>query len=172
MVKLQALQAGDKDPHIQELYAQHNKLLEAHNALVTGTNNNFSIYNRSIQELDSRIGAVFSVVQDIVDSIEDATKASSDDYLVRLTRTTVKVGDVESVRVDWMHYINNHIALVKAEIAKLQEAQRAIEAKLVAETEPLITPQASEETAPEGDEDEPVEFGGDHAKAQQQSAST
>ncbi len=170
VVKLQALQSGDRDPHVQELYQQLNALVTAHNDLVVGTNQNFALYNNSIQQLDARLGAAFSAVQDIVDSLGQAGKNGVSSYTTSLRTTVVAVDGVESVRVDWPSYIKDHLDMVKAEMLRLQADKEAIESNLKTTEETLFTPPTKADA--ESDEDEPTVFGGDHAQAQQQLSST
>jgi len=167
--KLQQLNDGDSNPHIQELKAHHNELVKSHNSLVEAFNLNNQKFSNIQQQLDIRLGAAYSAVQDLVDSLE----AVGSGY-VSFVRTIPEVGDPKSARrVDWQAYIQQHIETLQVELARIQaekdtlgedkiDSLEKLEQHLTQQGSPLITP-AVEET----EEEEPATvFGGDHAQAQ------
>ncbi len=172
--KLQQLSEGDSNPHIQQLATQHNQLVKGHNELVEAFNRNNQNFANIQQQLDIRLGAAYSVVQDLVDSLAVAGKNGSVD-LTSLVHTVDAAGsgEVPAKRVDWSKYIQQHIDTLQVELARVQAEKGALDegaASLEAlatslETSPLITPEGAEE---EVEEEPATVFGGDHAQAQPQ----
>jgi ABC-type transporter Mla subunit MlaD len=171
--KLQQLSDGDSNPHIQELRAHHNELVKGHNALVEAFNNNHRQYSQIQQQLDIRLGAAYSAIQDLVDSLNNV----GNNY-TSLVHMAPEVGTAGMQRVNWQKYIEQHIETLQIELARIQVEKQALdenkldsleklEEHLQQQNSPLVTPE------PEASEDEEpaTVFGGDHAQAQPQDQS-
>lgn len=168
--KLQQLSDGDSNPHIQELKAHHNALVKAHNDLVDSCNTNSRNFQNIQQQLDIRLGAAYSAMQDLVDSLDNVGAG-----YVGFVRTIPNVGDAKSARrIDWPTYIQQHIDTLQVELARIKAENDAASPggaleQLVAhlaeqpEASPLLTPDVPEEDV---EEDPATVFGGDHAQAQ------
>lgn len=154
--KLQSLNAGDKDPHIQQLYANMQSLLKGHNDLVDHSNRNFQIYNNSFAQLDARIAALSMVAQELVDRsglVKPAPLAADSLAL-----------DAEG-NIRWEHYFQKHVAAVKDAVEKLR-AEHPEQAAAIVDTapaSPLHTPPVVEE---EEASDPPFIFGEEHVENQ------
>jgi hypothetical protein len=174
--KLQQLSDGDSNPHIQELKAHHNELVKAHNELVDSCNNNFKNMSNIQQQLDIRLGAAYSALQDLVDSLACAGKNGVNSYtsLMHIVPTPDGVDGPSGGRIDWTKYIQQHIDTLQVELARIQmEKQKlagggvelvpleGLASSIANHAEsPLITPAGAEEP----DDEEPATvFGGDHA---------
>lgn len=148
--RLQQLQEGDQNPHIQKLVQQINLLVEGHNNLATACNANWKGFADSIQHLDARVGAIAQVLDDIVKGgIENVT---------RLSAIESPDGNPENPMVGGVHwpgYIKMYIDRVTTELAELKARQQAqAESEQAEPFDPLITPK-QEEAEPED-----VVFGG------------
>lgn len=157
--KIQSLNAGDKDPHIQQLYKNFQELLDGHNALVEAFNANVKGYNNQISHLDMRLGAAYSVIQDMYDGTA-VTKV-------------VQIEGTDKARIAWPVYIENYLDTVRKEMERLDVERAANQVAVVpsaeAEESPLFTPV----TPDEHDESKPdTVFGGDHVQTQQQPSAT
>lgn len=140
VLKLQQLEAGDRDPHIQELRSQVQALLKGHNELVTKYNDNTKGMSQAIQHLDARVGAMMFVLDDIVrGGITNVTKLSPLEAPSPDHRT---VGGVH-----WQGYVHMYLKQLELELDELRAKSEAPEL--------LVTPEP-EET----EDDEPVVFGG------------
>ena len=175
--KLQQLSDGDSNPHIQELKAHYNGLVKAHNELVEAFNNNHRQYSQIQQQLDIRLGAAYSVLQDIVDSLGEVGKGSPS--YVSKVQVTASTDQLAVGRIDWQKYLQQHIETLQLELARIQTEKQSLEGDkldslekleehLQQQSSPLITPE------PEVSEDEEpaTVFGGDHAQAQPQDQSS
>lgn len=155
--KLQQLNAGDSNPHIQQLQSNLSELTKHHNELVDAFNSNNRNYNNQLQHLDMRLGAAYSVLQDMFDGNVQS-------------RTMQVEGVDKTLRIDWPAYIENYLETVRAEVAKQLAAEKEAAVQTapveVLEESPLITPLVDE---PESDEPDTV-FGGDHVQTQQPAA--
>lgn len=171
--KLQQLSDGDSNPHIQELKVHYSQLVGAHNDLVEAFNNNNKNFSSIQQQLDIRLGAAYSVIQDLFDSLENIGAG----YTACVHTVPVLDAEVKSIRrVDWPRYIQRHIDTLQAEFARIKAENAAacpggaLE-QLVShlaeqpEASPLHTPDIPEE---DGEEAPATIFGGDHAQAQPQ----
>jgi len=174
--KLQQLSEGDANPHIQELKAHYNGLAQAHNELVEAFNNNHRQYSQIQQQLDIRLGAAYSVIQDVVDSLGAVGKESSS--YVSKVHVTAATDPLGVGRVDWQKYLQQHIETLQVELSRIQAEKQSLdenkldsleklEEHLQQQNSPLITPE------PEASEDEEpaTVFGGNHAQAQPQDQS-
>jgi hypothetical protein len=167
--KLQQLSEGDSNPHFQQLATQHNQLVKGHNELVEAFNRNNQNFANIQQQLDIRLGAVYSVVQDLVDSLENIGAG----YTSFVSTVPVTDGTRTTRRVNWPKYIQHHIDTLQVELARMQAEKGALDEGAAAlaelttslETSPLITPEGAEE---EVEEEPATVFGGDHAQAQPQ----
>lgn len=169
--KLQQLNEGDSNPHIQELKAHHNELVVAHNNLVEQFNTNFDNFNKICQQLDVRLGAAYSAMQDLVDSLEGVGAGYTS--CVHTVSAGASIEAKSARRIDWPKYIQQHIDTLQVELARIKAEKEALEntgaieqlaGQLDQQESPLITPEVTEEAA---EEDEPATvFGGDHAQAQ------
>lgn len=183
--KLQSLSLGDKDPHIQQLYAQFKQLAESHNELVDICNKNFAIYSQQFQVLDMRAGAVFSAVQDLVNSLEAVGSNGEASYISKVLVEKSAEGVDGTTRVAWQRYVQHYYDTVRVEMARLDVARaQAKESGLIPDQDdaqtslatplrtpdPLITPEGSVEEEVEVQAPDTV-FGGDHAEIQQSSPS-
>lgn len=140
--KLQQLDEGDKNPHVQELKQQLSLVVKGHNELVTAYNNAWQGFGQSIQHLDSRVGAMALVLDDLVrGGIDNVSKLSP---LEAPTPEHPTVGGVH-----WPGYIKMYLTQVEAELAALKESHSS-EAPQTAPFDPLITP--------EGDVDESADY--------------
>lgn len=149
---LQDLDAGDKNPHIQELKQQLALVIKGHNELVTAYNTNWRGFGASIQHLDSRVGAIALVLDDIVrGGVDNVTKLSAVDLGLHDAAQNPKVGGVH-----WPGYIKMYLDQVTAELAILKEQreQQGLDAPQTKPFDPLITPEE------EPDDDNDVVFGG------------
>lgn len=146
--RLQQLNAGDQNPHLQQLKEQLQLVVTGHNELVEAYNRNWQGFGNSIQHLDSRVGAIAMVLDDLVrGGIENISKlgpleASSSDHPT--------VGGVH-----WPGYIKMYVKQVEAELAELK-AKHESAAPQTQPFDPLITPEGEEESAEVDD----VVFGG------------
>jgi hypothetical protein len=162
--RLQQLQAGDQNPHIQKIFQQINLLVEGHNSLATACNANWKGFGDSIQHLDARVGAIAQVLDDLVrGGIPNITTLSA------LESPDGKFDNPMVGGVHWPGYIKMYIDRVTVELAELKARHQAqAEASQAGATEqtepfdPLITPN-QEEAEPEdvvfGGKDEDVEAG-------------
>lgn len=145
--KLQQLDAGDKNPHLQELKQQLQLVVNGHNDLVNAYNSNWAGFGNSIQHLDSRVGAIALVLDDLMrGGLENVSKLSS---IEAPTPDHPTVGGVH-----WPGYIKMYLKQVEAELALLKE-QHSSAAPQAEPFDPLITP-TPEELEHSGD----VVFGG------------
>lgn len=172
--KLQQLSEGDANPHFQQLAIQHNQLVKGHNELVEAFNRNNQNFSNIQQQLDIRLGAAYSAVQDLVDSLQAVRNGKAASYvsLVHMV-DAVDVEGKPTSRVDWPKYIQQHIDTLQVELARIQAEKGALdegsdsleELATSLGTSPLITPEGAEE---EVEEEPATVFGGDHAQAQPQ----
>lgn len=150
--KLQQLDAGDKNPHVQEVKQQLALVVKGHNELVEAYNRNWQGFGQSIQHLDSRVGAMSLVLDDIVrGGIENVTKLSPVDLGLHEAAEHPTVGGVH-----WPGYIKMYLKQVEAELALLKD-KHASEAQQTEPFDPLITP---EDDADESADYSDVTFGG------------
>ena len=146
--RLQQLNKGDQDPHIQKLYQQVDLLVQGHNELATACNTNWKGFSDSIQHLDSRVGAMMLVLDDIVrDGVEGVTRLDALALGLHESAEHPQLGGVH-----WPGYIRTYLKRVEAELAELKARHQAAAQK--EPFDPLITP-TTEETEPEE-----VVFGG------------
>ena len=143
--KLQALNSGDADPHIQELRKNFEVLLAGHNEMVEASNRNAEAYSKAFQHLDLRVGALQLALDDVVRDLRS----------VQHTKVISHVPGLAE-KVDWPAYIKARLYAIKVEMAKAQEGAKLQEA-------PVAAPEDSiEETSMD------VVFGGqDEVQAQQ-----
>lgn len=149
--KVQRLETGDNDPHIQGLQSQinqllegHNRLNDGHNSLVGAHNTNFDVYSKAMTHLDARLGALVLAVDDLVLGLAKVSSA----FVENVTRG-------EDGRVHWRAYIKHYLDNVKSELERQGDQQTAAQVR-----DPLLTP---EEEAPLTTND--VVFGGDQGEA-------
>lgn len=169
--KLQQLNDGDTNPHIQQLSANISGLYDAHNELVTACNANWRLYSDQIQHLDIRVGAAYSALQDLVDSLALAGLASLSEsdtaFIGKLLVVRSELEGVQKARVDWATYMKNHMEVVQVELQRVHALRESIgetaKLPLGEELSPLVTPKVEEDTVDEPD----TVFGGDHEQAQQ-----
>jgi hypothetical protein len=130
---LQDLDAGDKNPHIQELKQQLQLVVNGHNDLVTAYNQNWHGFGASIQHLDSRVGAIALVLDDLMrGGLDNVSKlgpldAPSPDHPT--------VGGVH-----WAGYIKMYLNQVALELEEIKVQRAAAEAASPVHFDPLITP--------------------------------
>lgn len=143
---LQQLDAGDKNPHIQELKQQVRLLVDGHNEFVTAYNNNVAGYGNALQHLDIRVGALCIVLDDIMrGGLDNVTRYTAID--------TNNVADPSVGGVHWAGYMRMYVKKMEEDLAKLKAQQETAQ---VVPFDPLITPSTSEETEDGND----VVFGG------------
>lgn len=184
--KLQQLSQGDKDPHVQQLYVNFKELTESHNALVDACNKNFGIYSQQFQILDMRAGAVFSAVQDLLNSLEVSAKDDETSFISKVLVVKPAEGQDGTARVDWQKYMQHYLDTVRVEMVRLDAArQQARDSGLIpaedalqpsmatpiTEREPLVTPAGALNEEAEIQAPDTV-FGGDHAEIQQSTPAT
>ena len=117
LLKLQQLDAGDKNPHVQELKQQLALVVKGHNELVTAYNSAWQGFGQSIQHLDSRVGAMALVLDDLMrGGIDNVTKLSAVDLGLHEAAEHPTVGGVH-----WPGYIKMYLKQVEAELATLKE---------------------------------------------------
>ncbi len=145
--RLQQLKAGDESPHIQDLNRQMAALLKGHNELVTAFNGNIRGFADSIQHLDSRVGALAMVLDDLVRKGPEGILTLPASDLKNAGPDHPAVGGVH-----WPKYISMYLKQIEGELQQLRERQDAAKA---VQLDPLITP-------PElvDEDEEPVVFGG------------
>lgn len=147
ILNLQQLQAGDQNPHIQQHAQQLELLIKAHNELATAYNKNWQNFSQSIQMLDTRVGAMMLVLDDIIRSgIEEVTKLDAEGLGLQAGAEHPQIGGVH-----WPGYFHTYLKKIEAELALLKTQAEAAQA---VPFDPLITP-------PEINEEEAdVVFGG------------
>lgn len=144
--KLQDLDEGDKNPHIQELKEQLRLVVKGHNELVEAYNRNWQGFGNSIQHLDSRVGAIAMVLDDLVrGGIDNISKLGS------LEASSIDHPTVGGVH--WPGYIKMYLKQVEEELAELKAKHSA--APQTEPFDPLITPEGEDQT-----ESDDVVFGG------------
>jgi hypothetical protein len=152
--KLQQLGAGDLNPHIQQLNLENKNTRDGLNNLIRAFNDNFQSYGAAMQQLDTRLGALTLVVDDIVSSL-----ALSGIALPELTVLQQEGKTLVHWEAYLKHYIDNVRAelLARAEAAKVEQQVGAIPGGEEPVTlDPLFTPETPEESTHTD-----VVFGGD-----------
>lgn len=153
--RLQQLEAGDKNPHIQQLTEQMQRLVDGHNNLVAAYNTNWKNLTNSIQHLDSRVGAMALVLDDIVrGGIENVTKLS----VIESPDGSPEHRSVGGVH--WPGYIRMYLKQVEAELEMLKEQQQAEAEATQAAAAPQAEPFDPLITPPEDQTEDDVVFGG------------
>lgn len=148
--KLQDLDAGDKNPHMQELKQQLQLLVNGHNDLVNAYNQNWHSFGASIKHLDSRVGGIVLMLDDLIrGGVDNVSKLGPLDLGLHEAAEHPALGGVH-----WPGYIKMYVNKVEAELAALKE-KHASEAPQVVPFDPLITPEGEESP-----EDADVVFGG------------
>lgn len=149
--RLQQLAKGDADPHIQQLRTQYTELVQGFNNYVEGYNHNIKVFTDTLAELDSKIGAIALVVDDLVkDGVAGVTRLTELDA----GENTEAVG-----KVHWLAYITHYTQQVRAEVDRAKAAAVEVQKAPEVQFDPLITPPAIE---PEEEEETvSVVFGGD-----------
>jgi predicted transcriptional regulator len=146
IVNLQQLDAGDKNPHIQELRRQLELNRVGHNELVTFCNTNFETFSTVTQHLDARLGALFIAFNDFIrGGLANVTREGA---LIAIE--PIKEEDL-GPGVDWEAYIKYHLRLAQEALVKYEAQKKQQEA--------LITPEGA--NAPEESQTNDVVFGGD-----------
>lgn len=149
VLKLQQLQAGDQSPHIQQINKQLELLVRGHNELAEAYNKNWQGFANSIQHLDSRVGAIMLVLDDIArGGLEEVTKLDAEALGLHKGAEHPQLGGVH-----WPGYIHTYLKKVEAE---LEQYKKQAEAAQTVQFDPLITPPTVED---EPDTDDVV-FGG------------
>jgi len=145
--RLQDLDAGDKNPHIQQLNQQLQLVVKGHNELVEAYNANWQGFGNSIQHLDSRVGAISLILDDLVrGGVDNISKLSA------LEAPSLQHRSVGGVH--WPGYIKMYLTQVNEELEELK-AKHASAAPQTEPFDPLITPEGETESA-----DDDVVFGG------------
>lgn len=142
--KLQQLNVGDTNPHVQQLRQNYVELATAHNNLVDAFNKNFNIWNGVIANMDERVGALT--------------------LLGEVLGAAAQLPPLE-------YYLQQYKKAVAEEAAKIQAAQAALgvdsgefqKVPVLVPPEPLITPVVEE---PEDTDEVDSDFGGDLEHAQ------
>ncbi len=135
---LQQQQAGDQNPHIQQLSQQLEHLVKGHNDLVTAYNVNWKNFADSIRQLDARLGALALVVDDLV--------RGGVDNVTRLAAADVPTPDHEAIGgVHWHAYIRLYVKKVEEDLARLKAQEAAAQEAPSVDFDPLITPPAVDE---------------------------
>lgn len=135
VLNLQQQQAGDQNPHIQDINRQLAALVQGHNELVTAYNANWKNFSESIRQLDARLGALFLVLDDLV--------RGGVDNVTKFTEADVSEPGHPAVGGIHMHaYVRLYLKRAEEEFAALKAQAEAAQPPPF---DPLVTPPGTAE---------------------------